>query len=97
MFDFLSTWQFNVVAYLVSIVVFFQFNRLAVKDAKDNGAATLILQSIAAISVLGLVPFFAFEFADSLKIWGLLIVASVFYAFNDRLQTPTRKNLEVSY
>lgn len=89
-------WQVNLIAYLVSIVLFFQFNRQAVKHAKDNAAATIILQTIAMLSVLLLVPFFPISFPAKTSLYGLLIVASIFYAFNDRLQTPIRKNLEVS-
>lgn len=91
-----NTWQFNLVMYLIAIVVFFQFNRLAVKQAHDNAAATLILLLIAAVAIVPFVPLESIRFADSWLSYLLIIVASVFYAINDRLQTPIRKNLDVS-
>jgi len=93
---FLSTWQFNLIAYLISIVVFFQFYKLAVRDAKRDGAATVLLQGIAGIFILLLAPFLPFNFPTDIKTYLMLIGASVFYAINDRLQTTSRKHLEVS-
>lgn len=94
--DFLNTWQFNLVAFLIAIVFFFQFNRLAVKNAKDNAAATLFLQGIATATSALLIPFFPITFPLQLWLYGFMIAACIFYAFNDRLQTPIRKHLPVS-
>ncbi len=92
----LNTWQFNLVGYLICIVLFFQFYKLAVRHAIKDGAATILLQAIAGISVLVLSPFLAFKFPTDIKFYLLLIGACIFYALNDRLQTTARKHLEVS-
>ncbi len=92
----LNTWQFNVVLYLFFIVCFFQFFKLAVQHTKNEGAATLVLQLIAAFSILPFIPFFPFILPTDPKIWLLLIAAGFFYTITDRLGTTTRKHLEVS-
>lgn len=91
-----SFWQVNLILFLVFIVGFFQFYRLAVKNNKDEASATITLQLLAAFSALALFPFFPIEFPSNPKVWILLVIATVFYALSDKLQTPTRKNLEVS-
>jgi uncharacterized membrane protein len=96
MFQILNTWQFNLVAYLVFIVLFFQSYKLAVRNAKRDGAATVLLQLIAGVSILLLAPLLALDFPTSPKYWLLIIIASIFYALNDRLQTTARKHLPVS-
>jgi len=90
-----SSW-FNLIGYLVCSVIFFQYYKLAVRNAKKDGAATILLQLIAGISILILAPFLPFKFPSDPKIYLLLIAASVFYALYDRLNTTVRKNLQVS-
>ena len=96
MFEILNTWQFNLVGFLIFNVLFFQFYKLAVKEAKNDGAATILLQTIAGITILIIAPFFSFTLPSDPKIYWLLFAACIFYAINDRLQTTARKNLEVS-
>ena len=92
----LNTWQFNVIGYLISIVVFYQFYKLAVKHAKRDGAATILLQFIAGITVLSLVLFVNWRLPKEPIIVFLLVVTCVFSAINNRLQTTARKHLQVS-
>ncbi|MFA5932606.1 MAG: EamA family transporter [Microgenomates group bacterium] len=91
-----NTWQLNLILYLISIVLFFQFYKLAVKNAKRDGAAAVTLQLLAGTSVLFLAPFFAIKFPTEIKWYLLLAGACVFYALNDRLQATARKHLQVS-
>lgn len=96
MINVLNTWWFNLIGYLISVIFFSQFYKLAVKHAKKDGAATVLLQIIAGVTVLFFAPFFPFTFSNDIKVYGLLILASIFYALNDRMQTSARKNLQVS-
>ncbi len=96
MTNLLNTWQLNLFGYILCAVLFNQFYKLAVRKVKKDGAATVILQSIAGISVLLLMPFLTIRFSTDWKIYVLLIVACIFYAINDRVQTTVRKNMEVS-
>lgn len=96
MLAFLNTWQLNVILFLVFIVLFFQFYKLAVQYAKRDGAATILLQFIAGMSILVLAPLFPFTIPTNPKVLLLLLIACIFYTLNDRLQTTARKNLPVS-
>lgn len=95
----INTLQFNLILSLVFLVFFYQFCKLAVKNCKKDGAATIILQFIAGSSVLVWAPLFPLNFPDfysNLKIYNLIFLSIIFYAVSDRLQTTVRKNLEVS-
>jgi drug/metabolite transporter (DMT)-like permease len=94
--NFLNTWQFNLLMYYVFNVIFFQFYKLSVRNLKKDGAGTVIFQAIAGISQLLIAPFFIWKIPSSVSVVILLLVACIFYAINDRLQTTVRKNLEVS-
>jgi len=94
--DVFNSWQFNVIGYLITVVVFFQFYKLAVRKAQRDGAATVLLQTIASIAILFLVPLLPITFPTDIRVYLLLIGACVFYGINDRLQTTSRKHLEVS-
>lgn len=91
-----NLWQFYVACFLVSVVIFFQYYKLAVKEAKNDGAATILLQTIAGLSILVFVPFFPIQFPTEIKFYFILFIASIFYALNDRLQVTARKHLDVS-
>jgi drug/metabolite transporter (DMT)-like permease len=96
MFAIANTWQFNLLISLICAVLFSQFYKLSVKNAIKDGAVTIILQLIAGLSVLIWIPFFKLQFPTNISTYLLLLVAIVFYAINDRLQTTVRKHLEVS-
>lgn len=91
-----SAWPLNLIFALIFAVLFVQFYKVAVKDTNEEGAATVILEVLGGLSCLLLLPFFAWKFSFDPKIYGLFLLASVFYAFNDRIQVSVRKNLEVS-
>jgi drug/metabolite transporter (DMT)-like permease len=96
MFAFVDTWQFHLLGFLITNVIFSQFYKAAVEHTKHDGAATILLQLIAGASIILLIPFMPFTFPTSPFVWGLLGLACVFYAISNRLQTTSRKHLEVS-
>ncbi|NMB91651.1 DMT family transporter [candidate division WWE3 bacterium] len=96
MFNLVNTWQFNVVAYLLCVVIFAPFYKLAVRNAKNDGAVTAMLQMMAGLILLLISPLFKYNFSISLRTVILLLVSCIFYAINDRLQTTSRKHIEVS-
>lgn len=77
-------------------MVFFQCYKLSVKKVTNDAAATILLQVIAGVSVLALVPFLPVHIPTDGRVLLLLAAACVFYAVNDRLQMTARKHLEVS-
>lgn len=92
----LNNWVFNMAMYIIFIIVFSQSYKLAVKNAKHDGAATILLQLMGAISILFFIPLFPFKFTSDLKLWVILLLACVFYTATDRLNTSVRKHLPVS-
>ena len=96
MINIINSWQLNLIGALISVVIFFQFYKKAVQNVKNDGAATILLQIIAGVSALFFIPFFAIQFPQGIKFYVLLGISSIFYALTDRLQTTSRKNLEVS-
>ncbi len=92
----INTWQFSLLMYYVFNIIFFQYYKLSVKNVKKDGAATIIFQVIAGLSILVLIPLFSWQLPDAISVVFLLLAACIFYAVNDRLQTSVRKNLEVS-
>lgn len=94
--SFLSTWQFYLIGYFVCSVFFNQLYKLVVNNCKKDGAVTIIIQSVAGISALLLMPFFPFIFPTDWRVYLFLGIACIFYAINDRIQTTVRKNMQVS-
>ena len=95
-FEWLNLWQVNVVLHLIFAVIFNQYYKLAIKDNIRDGASTVLLQIICALSFLFLAPFFPFKFSTDYKVYLLLLLALFFYTINDRTQTTARKGLPVS-
>ncbi len=91
-----NTWQFYLIGYIILVVLFNQFYKLAVRHAKRDGAATILLQTIGGLSILILTPLFVIKFPTDWKVYALLALACIFYALNDRIQTTVRKNMDVS-
>lgn len=96
MLDLINFWQFNLLGYLIFIVIFFQLYKLAAQQAKSDGAVTVLLQVIAAVSACIWVVFYPIRFPTALTTYLLFGTACLFYAVNDRLQTTARKHLPVS-
>lgn len=93
---FLNTWQFYLLGYFVCSIFFNQLYKLVVNNCKRDGAVTVIIQSIAGVSILLLMPFFVFKFPTDWRVYTFLVLACIFYAINDRIQTTVRKNMQVS-
>jgi len=92
----LNSWQFNLSLSLILLIVFMQSYKLAVKEVEKDGVATIILQVVAGLSILFLLPFFAFTFPNNTAAYLFTLLAIIFYTLNDRIQTTVRKNLDVS-
>ncbi|CAN5155446.1 hypothetical protein BH09PAT2_BH09PAT2_04100 [soil metagenome] len=89
-------WQVNLIFSIIFGIIFFQCYKLAVAKAKNDGAATIIIQGIAGLSMILLIPFFRIYFPEDPKVFLFLALACVFYAVSDRLQTTIRKHMDVS-
>lgn len=85
-----------VIAYLVLAVIFDQCYKIATKSLKNAGALTILLELIATIAVLVAIPFFEINFPTEPKVYIFLVLAVIFYAVNDRLNTTVRSGIEAS-
>lgn len=92
----LNTWWFNLVLYLILYIVFTQTYKLATKDSKNDGALTVLLQLLGGLFVLILIPFFKISFPSDFKTYLFLLIACIFYAITDRVNTTARRGLDVS-
>lgn len=92
----LNSWEFNLIVSLLSGIVFSQCFKIAVANAKHDGAATIIIQLIAGCTMIAIIPFFTLSLPHNPKPYLLLVTACIFYAISDRIQTTVRKHMEVS-
>lgn len=92
----LNNWIVQVIMYLLLATVFTQFYKMATKTMQKTGALTVVLQMLAGISVLLLVPFFEFKFPTDIKIYIMLGISILFYTITDRINTTVRSGLEAS-
>ena len=86
----------NIIGFYIFAVLFHQGYKLAVRNTKNYAAATVLLQFLGSASAAFLIPLWPLKFSSDPIIYVLVIVASIFYAATDRLNTVVRKHLEVS-
>lgn len=89
-------WVIYIILYLILGVIFDQSYKIATKKLTNAGVLTIILQFIATISILIAIPFFEIKFPNDPKIYIFLLLAIIFYAINDRLNTTARSGIEAS-
>lgn len=89
-------WIIFLIAYLVLAVIFDQGYKVATKSLNNAGALTILLELIATIVILFAAPFFEMKFPTDPKVYIFLILAIIFYAVNDRLNTTVRSGIEAS-
>ena len=85
-----------IILTVVFAVIFNQSTRLLFKSSKHEGAAIIIAELSAALSVVLWLPLYGIDISMPFKLWGLLILSCIFYAINDRLGATVKKHLEVS-
>lgn len=89
-------WILFVVLYIISSITYNQFYKVTTQKCKNDGALTALLQIIAGLTALITLPFFKLTFPNSLSVWLLLLLACIFYALSDRMNTTVRSGLEAS-
>ena len=89
-------WIVYVILYLIIAVIFNQFYKITTKTLTKPGALTVLLQSLGAITVLLLCPFFEMKFPTDIKVYIFLGLSIIFYAISDRLNTTVRSGIEAS-
>lgn len=85
-----------IILTVIFAVIFNQSTRFLFKSSKHEGAAIIIAEVAAALSVILWLPLFGLDVSMPIRLWGLLILSCIFYAINDRLGATVKKHLEVS-
>lgn len=91
-----NIWWVNVIAFLLVTVVFNQSYKIVTKTSSKDGALTILLQLLTGITTLLLFPFFEIKFPTDLRVYLFLGLAIIFYAINNRLNTPVRREIQAS-
>lgn len=92
----INNWLLYVLSYLVLATLFTQFYKITTKTLTRAGALTVLLQTIASLTVLLLCPFFEFKFPSDIKVYIMLGISIIFYAISDRINTTVRSGIEAS-
>lgn len=92
-----NTWQFNLLGYLFSIVLFFQFYKLAARNSENDSVTTIIMQLTAGFTALIFSFFTAFKLPTQISFYLLLACACLLYTLNNILQTKAIKHLPISH
>ncbi|MDR0462007.1 MAG: EamA family transporter [Christensenellaceae bacterium] len=89
-------WLIFTLVFVLAQIAFLQFFKVAIKDSKNVGAFTVLVQVVASLSILVLCPFFGWAWPRGWLVWVLLLVSLGLYAVNDRLDATVRKNIDIS-
>ena len=82
--------------YIVSSTMFNESYKLIAKNMDKAGSLTVLVETIAGILSLLLIPFFEIKFPSDIRIFLLFFLATIFYTIQDRLATISRSGLEAS-
>lgn len=82
--------------YIVSSTMFNESYKLIAKNMNKAGSLTVLVETIAGILSLLLIPFFEIKFPSDIRIFLLFFLATIFYTIQDRLATISRSGLEAS-
>ncbi len=92
----INTWQFFVVVYLISGVLFAQMFKRANRNMKNAGALTILLELFTGLFSLLMIPAFDFKFDINIFTLLTLMIVVVIYAVTDRLNIEARYGLDPS-
>lgn len=91
-----SSWEFWVILYLVSAVIFAHTFKKANRNMKNAGSLTILLEVFTALFALLFIPFFEIKFATEPSIYITLFIVTIIYAATDRLNIESRYGLDPS-
>ncbi len=89
-------WLIWVVLYLIFYVIFNQGYKVTTKSLTKPGSLTILLELIASIFSLLLIPFFEMRFPENPLVYLFLGLSIIFYTITDRLNTTVRSGVEAS-
>ncbi len=92
----LSDWKFYVILYIVFTILFNQNYKICTKYMKSSVSLTILLELIASIVCIVLIPLFKFRFSKNISVYIFIFIAIIFYTLHNRLSTVSRSGLESS-
>ena len=89
-------WEFWVVIYLISEVVFAQTFKRCNRKMKNASALTVLLEIFTIVFAIFFIPLFQMKFPSNYVIYLILFVLTIIYALTDRLNIEARYGLDPS-
>lgn len=89
-------WKFYIVFYLIVSVIFNIYYKKSIEHMDNSGAMTIVIQMLASVFTLFLIPFYEIKISTNLTTYIFLFIAIIFYTLNDRLGTLVRNKLSAS-
>ena len=86
----------NIILFLIFSLIFDQTYKVCTRNSKSDGALTVILEFLAGLIILVLIPFFDIKFPTDIKIYILWGISIIFFAITDRINTTVRRGVEAS-
>ncbi len=91
-----NTWWFFLVLSLVFEVTYNLLVKKILRKSINDGSIIVLIEMLGGLFVLFLSIFFKWKFPNDIKVYILLFLSCIFYALTDRINTPARRELEVS-
>lgn len=85
-----------IILYLIFAVIYDQFFKKLTKTMKNDGGMIVLLNTIAGMTCLFLIPLFDMKLPKNILVYLFLVLACIFYALNDRFDTTARRGIEAS-
>ena len=89
-------WEFWVLMYLISAIVFAHSFRKANRNMKNASALTILLELTTAFFAILFIPFSSFKMAIDISTYVTLFFVMIIYAITDRLNMEARYGLDPS-
>jgi drug/metabolite transporter (DMT)-like permease len=92
----MNQWEFWVIIYLTSAVIFAHSFKKANRRMTNAGSLTILLEFFTALFAILFIPFFEFKMPYSISIYIILLIVIVIYSITDRLNIESRYGLDPS-
>ena len=89
-------WLLFIFIHIIFSITFTQLFKIVIKNSKNEGTITILIQFIAGITAILISPLFKFTWSTDWKVYLTLIVACIFYSISDRMNTTVRNGIEAS-
>ncbi len=91
-----SDWKFYVALYIFFTILFNQNYKICTNHMTSSASLTVLLEIIASVICIPLIPFFEFKFSNNISVYIFLFIAIIFYTLHNRLSTISRSGVESS-